>query len=417
LTALNNLTAQVQFFATGTTGTDFNISSTTATHTFNIPTASGTNRGALSSADWTTFNSKQNAITLTTTGSSGSSTFISNTLNIPTYTLSGLGGVPTTRTLTINGTSFDLSADRTWTISTGPTGSGTTNYISKWTSSTALGNSQIFDNGTSVGIGTASPGTKLTMFGTNPVFRVQGDGSSYYGGIDFYSSVSGSNRLNGSIGQYDANGLYIAAGTGMRLTFTTNNGTEGMRLTSAGRLLIGTTTESTYILDTNGTVRVQGGELRLDNGTTGTLNIYSATPTINFFSGGGYSFGRSSTTMTWNTGGSIALSISSNSAYTLDATNGHIWRSGLSGGTALARLTTGGNFLIGTTTSAGQKLQVSGSIYGSTLQTISAENSSLTSNPWKLGAFNSATTSLDTSGYVTVDINGTLYRLALAQEV
>jgi hypothetical protein len=58
LTALNGLTAQVQYFATGTSGTDFNIASATATHTFNLPTASATNRGALSSANWTTFNNK-----------------------------------------------------------------------------------------------------------------------------------------------------------------------------------------------------------------------------------------------------------------------------------------------------------------------------------------------------------------------
>jgi hypothetical protein len=62
LTALNGLTAQVQNFATGTSGTDFGISSATSTHTFNLPTASATNRGALSSADWTTFNGKQNAL-------------------------------------------------------------------------------------------------------------------------------------------------------------------------------------------------------------------------------------------------------------------------------------------------------------------------------------------------------------------
>jgi hypothetical protein len=58
ITALNGLTAQVQYFQTGTSGTDFNISSATATHTFNIPTASAANRGALSSADWSTFNGK-----------------------------------------------------------------------------------------------------------------------------------------------------------------------------------------------------------------------------------------------------------------------------------------------------------------------------------------------------------------------
>jgi len=58
LTALNGLTAQVQNFATGSSGTDFGISSSTSTHTFNLPTASATNRGLLSSADWTTFNNK-----------------------------------------------------------------------------------------------------------------------------------------------------------------------------------------------------------------------------------------------------------------------------------------------------------------------------------------------------------------------
>jgi hypothetical protein len=64
LTALNGLTSQVQYFATGTSGTDFNISSAIDTHTFNLPTASATNRGALSSANWITFNNKQDALTI-----------------------------------------------------------------------------------------------------------------------------------------------------------------------------------------------------------------------------------------------------------------------------------------------------------------------------------------------------------------
>jgi hypothetical protein len=66
LNALNGLTAQVQNFATGTTGTDFGISSVTDTHTFNLPTASASNRGALSSGDWTTFNGKFNTPSGTT---------------------------------------------------------------------------------------------------------------------------------------------------------------------------------------------------------------------------------------------------------------------------------------------------------------------------------------------------------------
>jgi hypothetical protein len=92
INTLNSLSAQTQYFATGTTGTDFNVSSTTDTHTFNLPTASATNRGALSSANWSTFNSK-------------------------------VGG------------------------------SGTTNYLPKFTASSTIGNSQIADNGTGVGIG------------------------------------------------------------------------------------------------------------------------------------------------------------------------------------------------------------------------------------------------------------------------
>jgi len=89
ITALNGLTEQVQYFQVGTGGTDFNISSVANTHTFNLPTASATNRGALSSANWSTFNAKQNAITLTTTGTSGAATFIANVLNIPQYQAAG----------------------------------------------------------------------------------------------------------------------------------------------------------------------------------------------------------------------------------------------------------------------------------------------------------------------------------------
>lgn len=73
----------------GTTGTDITSTvangTTTPVITLNVPTASATNRGALSSTDWSTFNGKQNAITLTTTGTSGAATLVGSTLNIPQY--------------------------------------------------------------------------------------------------------------------------------------------------------------------------------------------------------------------------------------------------------------------------------------------------------------------------------------------
>lgn len=146
------------------------------TNTISIPVATSSANGYLSSTDWLTFSSKQNAITLTTTGNSGSATLVGATLNIPEYTLAGLGGmanvftslgdivysnaagaplrragnttttkmflsqtgdgtssaapvweaitpstisaVPTSRQLTINGTAYDLSADRSWSVGT-----------------------------------------------------------------------------------------------------------------------------------------------------------------------------------------------------------------------------------------------------------------------------------------------------------
>lgn len=58
ITTLNTLTAATQTMVVGTANNDFTITSGTATHTFDLPTASASKRGALSIADWTTFNSK-----------------------------------------------------------------------------------------------------------------------------------------------------------------------------------------------------------------------------------------------------------------------------------------------------------------------------------------------------------------------
>jgi hypothetical protein len=55
---------------------------------------------------------------------------------------------------------------------------GTTNYVSKFTSGTTIGNSQIFDNGTGVGIGNTSPAARLDVraqgaLSTDIAFRVR----------------------------------------------------------------------------------------------------------------------------------------------------------------------------------------------------------------------------------------------------
>jgi hypothetical protein len=61
----------------GTSGTDLSSSvansTTTPVITLNVPTASAANRGALNSSDWSTFNSKQKAITSGTAAPVGGS--------------------------------------------------------------------------------------------------------------------------------------------------------------------------------------------------------------------------------------------------------------------------------------------------------------------------------------------------------
>ena len=58
LTSINADSTAAQALVVGTAGTDFAIADATGAHAFNLPTASISNRGALSSADWVTFNAK-----------------------------------------------------------------------------------------------------------------------------------------------------------------------------------------------------------------------------------------------------------------------------------------------------------------------------------------------------------------------
>ena len=134
ITSLNGLTALTQTFAVGTSGTDFGISSASSTHTFNLPTASATNRGALSSADWTTFNGKQNALT--------------NPI----------------------------------------TGTGTTNYLPKFTGASALGNSLFYDDGTAIGLGTITPLGLLHLYKAAATTRMVMDGDAGQSKIITYRS-------------------------------------------------------------------------------------------------------------------------------------------------------------------------------------------------------------------------------------
>lgn len=70
IVSINSDTTTAQLLSVGTSGSDFAIVDAGAgSHVFNLPTASASNRGALSSADWSTFNSKQSTVSFGAVGS------------------------------------------------------------------------------------------------------------------------------------------------------------------------------------------------------------------------------------------------------------------------------------------------------------------------------------------------------------
>lgn len=129
----------------GSTGTDISVTGSPVTSTgnitINVPTSSAANRGLLSAADWTTFNNKvgtarsinttaplqgggdlsaDRTLSITQAGASSNGYLSSTDWNTFNNKQDALGYTPVnqTRQLTINGTSYDLSADRTWNVGT-----------------------------------------------------------------------------------------------------------------------------------------------------------------------------------------------------------------------------------------------------------------------------------------------------------
>lgn len=91
IASLNGLTAATQTFATGTTGTDFNISSVSTTHTFNLPIVNGTNTGKVTPTLFNTWNAKISNITGLVTAGSNVTITGSGTSGSP-YVVNSSGG-------------------------------------------------------------------------------------------------------------------------------------------------------------------------------------------------------------------------------------------------------------------------------------------------------------------------------------
>lgn len=244
--SLSSLSAFVPLIYNNTTGQ------------FSITQSNSTNDGYLSATDWNTFNNKQATITLTTTGTSGAATFTSNTLNIPQYqgaltlTTTGTSGAATLVGNTLNIPQYSGG---------GGTVSGTTNYIAKFTSSTAVGDSLLFDDGTNVGIGTTTPASKLNVFNGN--ITISG-GYGIAWATDQTRIMTPEDGVSGALIRY--------AGGGM-VRFL-NGSTEHMRLNPNGILFVGKgetdATPSTGIVSGTGGFgpNIAGAELRIRGGAS-----------------------------------------------------------------------------------------------------------------------------------------------------
>jgi hypothetical protein len=117
ISTLNTLTASTQTFATGTSGTDFTIVSSVSTHTFNIPDASASGRGFMSTGTQTIVGTKTfNGLTIFPNGLVSSAA----AANANLYVGSGSTGSPSS-------TSRNLFAGAS-TVAARIFQSGSTNY-------------------------------------------------------------------------------------------------------------------------------------------------------------------------------------------------------------------------------------------------------------------------------------------------
>lgn len=237
----------------------------------------------------------------------------------------------------------------------GVTGSGTTNYLSKWSSSSALNNSAIYQNGSNIGIGTTSPAADLHIIryaGSQRAMMIEGNDN-----IVGMPTIQFKNN-NGGATSYV--GMATAAGG---LNF---NG--GMYLLPSGNVGIGTSTDSGYKLDVNGTIRANGPSMFTSSQNATTIFTFQNTDTTDpssrayLYIISGTSYLRLKTLH----GDHSYIEASSNLYFQISSS-------------VKMLIASGGNVLIGTTTDSGYKLDVNGTARFSS--SINANSDIIMANP------------------------------------
>ncbi|MEO5947932.1 MAG: hypothetical protein ABIP79_14030 [Chitinophagaceae bacterium] len=134
----------------------------------------------------------------------------------------------------------DAAGNATWQplgSSGGVTGTGTLNFLPKWTpNGTNLGNSQLFDDGTNVGIGTITPFGKFNVNSTNQFLAANFQGNSTAGTwlslgntdpggrwFNMVSTASGNGEGPGKLVFFQGGGPSLVAGSIMTMVHSSMN--------------------------------------------------------------------------------------------------------------------------------------------------------------------------------------------------
>ena len=262
---------------------------------------------------------------------------VANYLNI----IAGTGAATFSSSVTassiikLGGTSTQyLMADGSVSTLTNPvTGTGTTNYLPKWTSGSAIGNSIIFNDATGVGIGTINPSYTFHTVSANTTI----------GAFRNSGAANGQLLVGNTVGDLALRILasgdsLIFSDTSKYLAFGTNGGTERARISSTGNLGIGTTAPSEKL-------EVKG----VDSSTVQAIFQANAGALI-AYNGGiqlGNATGNQNSQIYHNSSGDNTLTFVSN--YSSGTTNKFIFAPG---GTERVRFLQNGNVGIGTTAPA-----------------------------------------------------------------
>ena len=304
-----------------------------------------------------------------------------------------------------------------WAAISGLLSGGTTNYIPKWTSATTLSSiSLLYDNGTDVGINTATPNDVLevngnisvTGGGVTGVSNINGRKTS--GNLDINGNTSPSNgaavQLFGNTGSYPGY-LQLTTGTNGHFEFYNYNGStwqDLMEILPNGNVGIGTTTPNNLLQvanlvnfdNTNGNTFL-GYQIGLSN-VSGTGQYNTAM---------GYNALYSNTEGQWNTAIGLQALYHNNG----NGTNTNGYANTAVGGNALSYNTTG-TYNTGVGVGA---LMGSTTYYQTGTSNTATGNDALFSN--STGSYNTATGGYSLYGNTTGSNNTATGQSALSSNI